>query len=121
MHQGSYVVADGFHRVTAAKQAGRTTLNAYIRQGTLDEAWLMPSTINLKHGKQYTVADRQKIVNWFLDHPRYGKLLDPRHRQTDRQHIPHSTVANISNRRKLRDLQDLSKLGRSVSQSTFCP
>lgn len=110
MHNGSYVVADGFHRVTGARQAGRTTLNAYIRQGTLDEAWVDAVTINLKHGMQYTVADRRKIVNWFLDHPRYSKLSTRDIAKLTGNMIPHSTVAHIKNSRKLRDLQDLSNL-----------
>lgn len=110
MHNASYVVADGFHRVTAAKQAGRTTLNAYIRQGTMDDAWIDAVTINLKHGMQYTVADRRKIVNWFLDHPRYSKLSTRDIAKMTGNMIPHSTVASIKNSRKLRDLQTLSKL-----------
>jgi ASC-1-like (ASCH) protein len=115
MHQGSYVVSDGFHRVTAARQAGRTTLNAYVRSGTtaeatLEEAWLRAMETNIRHGMPYTREDRQKIVHWFLDHPRYGKLPIRDIAKLTGNMVPPSTVANIRNRRKLQDLQALSNL-----------
>jgi hypothetical protein len=110
LHQGSYVVADGFHRVTAARQAKRTTLNAYVREGSLDDAWLSAMETNIRHGMPYTREDKQKIVTWFLDHPRYGSGSARDIAALTGHLIPHSTVANIRNRRKMQELQVLSKL-----------
>jgi ParB-like chromosome segregation protein Spo0J len=110
LHQGSYVVADGFHRVTAARKAGRTTLNAFVHTGSLDDAWMQAVNHNLRHGMQYTRADRQKIVNWFLDHERYGKLSARDIAALTGNMVPHSTIANIRKRRKLQVLEEASKL-----------
>ena len=113
LHQGSYVVADGFHRVTAARQAGRTTLPAYVRPATantLDDAWLSAMETNIRHGMPYTREDKQKIVAWFLDHPRYGKRSTRDIAAMTGHHIPHSTVANIRKRREMQELQQVSKL-----------
>ena len=113
LHQGSYVVSDGFHRTTAAKRAGRTTLNAYVRPGTattLDDAWLSAMESNIRHGMPYTREDKTKIVVWFLEHPRYGRYSDRDIAKMTGNHIPHSTINNIRNRRKLKELQEVSKL-----------
>jgi hypothetical protein len=113
LHQGSYVVSDGFHRTTAAKRAGRTTLNAYVRPGTantLDDAWLCAMETNIRHGMPYTREDKQKIVTWFLEHPRYATLSNRDIAALTGHHIPHSTVANIRNRRKFKALEEVSKL-----------
>lgn len=118
MHNGSYVVADGFHRVTAARQANRTTLNAYVRTGTLEEAWLYGMEQNLRYGMQYTREDKQKIVTWFLDHPRYGKYSVRDIAALMGNMIPPSTVANIRNRRKAQVLQAASKLDDEAERRT---
>ena len=110
LHQGSYVVADGFHRVTAARQAGRTTLNAYVREGSLDDAWQYAVDTNLKHGMPYSREDKQKIVLWYLNHERYGSYSTRDIAKLTGNMIPHSTVANIRNRQKLEVLQDASNL-----------
>jgi hypothetical protein len=105
LHNGSYVVADGFHRVTAARRAGRTSLNAYVRNGTMEEAWMYGMEQNLRYGMQYSREDKQKIVTWFLDHPRYGSYSSRDIAALCGNMIPHSTVANIRNRRKAQLLE----------------
>jgi hypothetical protein len=105
-----YVIADGHHRYRAAKAAGRATLRAYIREGTLDEGVIYAVQHNLRHGLQYTRADKQKIVTWFLDHPRYGQLSSRQIADMTGNLIPHSTVANIRKRRKMQELDESSNL-----------
>jgi hypothetical protein len=114
LQDDAYVVADGFHRVHAARQAGRTTLNAYVRTGgTKDEAWLFAMETNITHGMPYTREDKEKIVTWLLDHPRYGSLPTRAIAAMTGNLITHATVANIRNRRHERDLEVLSKLDKT--------
>jgi ParB-like nuclease domain len=97
-HEDAYVVSDGFHRVTAAKRAGRTTLNAYVHTGTLDDAWLNGMQTNIAHGKPYSRDDKQKIVLWLLNHPRYGTYSTRDLAALAGNMVAHGTVANLRNR-----------------------
>jgi hypothetical protein len=65
---------------------------------------------NLRHGLQYSPADRRKIVTWFLDHPRYGTLSARQIAALTGNLIPHSTVANIRKRRKMAPVEEVSNL-----------
>ena len=58
-----YWLADGFHRVMAAKQNGCTTIAADVRKGTEDDAVVFGGTANNKQGKRPTRAD----VRHFLE------------------------------------------------------
>jgi len=58
-----YWLADGFHRVMAAKQIGKTTIAADVRKGTEDDAVVFGGTANNKQGKRPTRAD----VRHFLE------------------------------------------------------
>lgn len=58
-----YWLADGFHRVMAAKQMGKTTIAADVRKGTEDDAVVFGGTANNKQGKRPTRAD----VRHFLE------------------------------------------------------
>jgi ParB-like chromosome segregation protein Spo0J len=112
-----YVLADGHHRVTAARRAGRTSLNAYIREGTLDAAFEYAVTYNLRHGLQYSRADKQRIVEWYLDHPTYGKLSAREIANRMGNMIPHTTVQNARNRRKSKDGEEAFNLNTGSGQA----
>lgn len=109
-HHGTLVVSDGHHRVAAAKLAKRTTLKAYVRQGSLDDAWLFAMNTNIRHGTPYSREDKQKIVRWFLEHPRYSDRSSRQIAELTGNMVPHSTVANIRNRQKIKRLEQVSKL-----------
>src|SRR5262249_52561930 len=72
MHNGSYVVADGFHRVTAARQANPPPRSADVRTGRGGGAWLRGMKQNLPHAMQPPREKKKKPPPWFRHHPRYG-------------------------------------------------
>lgn len=57
-----YWLSDGFHRVMAAKQNGRTVIAADVRKGTEDDAVVFGGTANNKQGKRPTRADVQHFL-----------------------------------------------------------
>ena len=57
-----YWLADGFHRVMAAKQLGNKQISADIRKGTEDDAVVFGGTANNKQGKRPTRADVQHFL-----------------------------------------------------------
>jgi hypothetical protein len=63
----SYRVGDGFHRVTAAREAGLAMLPAMVYPGGRREALLYATSCN-KHGKPLTNADkRQRVLTLLQD------------------------------------------------------
>jgi hypothetical protein len=90
---GLYLIADGFHRVLAAREAGWKWVRATIVDGTLEDATLAAITANATHGLPRNQADRRRAVKAALNHP---KLVG----QTDREiarlcNVSHPTVATI--------------------------
>ena len=57
-----YWLADGFHRVMAAKVNGRSAISADVRKGTADDAVVFGGTANNKQGKRPTRADVQHFL-----------------------------------------------------------
>lgn len=55
-------LADGFHRVMAAKQLGKKQISADVRKGTEDDAVVFGGTANNKQGKRPTRADVQHFL-----------------------------------------------------------
>lgn len=55
-------LADGFHRVMAAKQLGKKQISADVRKGTEDDAVVFGGTANNKQGKRATRADVQHFL-----------------------------------------------------------
>lgn len=62
----AYWLADGFHRVTAAKSAGLSELEADVRQGTRRDAILFSVGANAAHGLRRTNADKRRAVETLL-------------------------------------------------------
>ncbi len=58
----TYWLADGFHRVMAAKQLGKKRISADIREGTENDAVVYGGTANNKQGKRPTRADVQHFM-----------------------------------------------------------
>ena len=63
----TYWLADGFHRVLAAKSNGKTAISADVRKGTEDDAVVFGGTANNKQGKRPTMADVQHFLSMVWD------------------------------------------------------
>lgn len=62
----TYWVADGFHRVEAARMAGKTEIMADIRGGDIRKAILYSAGSNTLHGLNRTDADKRRAVGMLL-------------------------------------------------------
>jgi N6-adenosine-specific RNA methylase IME4/transposase-like protein len=71
-----YWLADGFHRLEAAKRNEAKTINAEVRQGSrLDAQWFAVGA-NKTHGLQRTKDDEEHAVELALKHPQSQGLND---------------------------------------------
>ena len=59
---GVYRLADGFHRLEVARQAGRTTIAAEVHEGNFIDALKVALLANAAHGLRCTPADKRKAV-----------------------------------------------------------
>ena len=62
----AYWLADGFHRVRAAQQAGLTEIGADLRQGSRRDAVLYSVGANASHGMRRTNEDKRRAVMTLL-------------------------------------------------------
>jgi len=62
-----YWLADGFHRLEAAKKAGLSTILAKVRQGYRREAILYAVGANAAHGLKRTNQDKRRAVETLLN------------------------------------------------------
>lgn len=69
-------LADGFHRVHAAKSAALETIPADIRQGTRRDAVLYSVGANAQHGLRRTNADKRRSVETLLHDEEWRKWSD---------------------------------------------
>jgi protein gp37 len=63
-----YWLADGFHRVAAAKVARLAEIDADVRQGSLEDAKWYSYSVNQSHGLRRTNADKRRAVEAALAH-----------------------------------------------------
>jgi hypothetical protein len=63
---GEYWLADGFHRVLAARQSGLTEIAAEVRSGSQRDALLLGIAANSAHGLPRSWGDKQKAVTLLL-------------------------------------------------------
>ncbi len=61
-HDGADLVSDGFHRVAACRQAGRTEIEADVHHGTREDALWFALGGNRAHGKRLTRADKRHAI-----------------------------------------------------------
>lgn len=73
---GQAWLADGFHRLHAAKQLGRHYINAEVRQGSQIEAQWYSFGANKEHGLRRSQADKEKAVKAALLHPNGATMSD---------------------------------------------
>ena len=70
------VLADGFHRVAAAKRAGLHAITARVKHGTLRDAVLHALRENLTHGLPMTAAERRAGARRLLADPEWSQWSD---------------------------------------------
>jgi len=67
-HDGTdNLLADGFHRLLAARRAKLEEVPCKIHQGTAADARIFGMTANDQHGLRMTRADKRACVEWLLD------------------------------------------------------
>lgn len=71
-----YYLADGWHRLHAADQAGKNTIKTIIYEGTKRDAIWYALNANTKHGKQLTNADKRRAVTIALEDSEWACLSD---------------------------------------------
>jgi hypothetical protein len=71
-------LADGFHRVEAAKRAGIASFQAQLRRGSKRDAILHSLGANARHGKRRTNADKRQAVERALLDEDWGSQSDSR-------------------------------------------
>lgn len=69
-------LADGFHRVEAARRRGWSRFQADVRPGTLREAIEFSLGANARHGKRRTNADKRRAVEKALADEGWSSLSD---------------------------------------------
>ncbi|MDR7035241.1 ParB/RepB/Spo0J family partition protein [Mesorhizobium sp. BE184] len=69
-------LADGFHRFHAYQKAGRTSVNADVRQGTRRDAILHSVGANEAHGLRRTNDDKRRAVLTLLNDAEWGAWSD---------------------------------------------
>lgn len=93
-HDGEDIwLADGFHRIYAAKQAGVAAVLAEVRPGSLRDAMLYSVGANAQHGMRRTNADKRKSVETLLNDPEWSLWTDSEIAR--RCAVHHSTVAAV--------------------------
>lgn len=68
-----YWLADGFHRYFATNFNGLTSIDAEVKNGTLDDAILFAFSANGKRGLSMTFEDNRNIIYAMLRHPEWSK------------------------------------------------
>jgi ParB-like nuclease domain len=93
-HDGSdFWLAEGFHRVEAARKIGRETINAEIREGSARDAILYGAGANATHGLRRTQADKRRAIERLLKDPEWARWSD--RKIAEHAKVDHKTVAVI--------------------------
>lgn len=71
-----YWLADGFHRLAAARQAGQPALAVDLRQGTQRDAVLFSVGANAHHGLRRSNQDKRRAVATLLADPEWAQWSD---------------------------------------------
>ena len=89
----TFWLADGFHRVEAAKQAGLDSIRAEVREGTLRDAILFAVGANAEHGLRRSNADKRKAVTMLLADEQWAAKSDRAIAEQCR--VSHKLVADV--------------------------
>jgi len=69
---GTVYVADGFHRLRAARMIGRESILAEVHEGSRRDAIIFAALSNVRHGLPRTNADKRCAVQRLLDDPEWS-------------------------------------------------
>jgi hypothetical protein len=105
-------LADGFHRVEAARKAAADSILAEIRTGTARDAILYAVGANAAHGLRRTHADKRRAIERLLTDPEWAKWSD--RKIADVARVDHKTVAVV--RRELLGGEFPSQIGKPVGK-----
>ena len=72
----TYWLADGFHRVAAAEQAGLGGVRCEIREGTFRDAVLYSVGTNATHGLRRTNQDKRRAIETLIEDPDWSQWSD---------------------------------------------
>lgn len=86
-------LADGFHRVAAAEQAGLNSLSCQVVPGTRDDALWHAIGANKTHGLRRSTQDKRRAVEMALLHPNSRGWSD--RKIGDHCGVAHSFVASV--------------------------
>jgi len=109
---GMLRISDGYHRYTAAKDAGNKQILATIHQGTMLECVHHALVANSIHGLQMSTKDRENGVrNLVESHERAGVPLPSLRAMATLAGVSHETVRRILNK--------IDPAGQSRSADSF--
>ena len=88
-----YILADGFHRLAAAKKIGRKIIGVEVKEGGVHEALHYALSANAAHGIRRSNADKANAVQLALKDPHYDewKLREV----ADLCHVSHELVRRL--------------------------
>jgi hypothetical protein len=102
-----YWLTDGFQRLKAARQAGKSTIACDVMKGSLREAWITALGANKGHGLRRTNHDKSNVVNKALKDRELGSWSDRKlgehlgvsHElvRTKRLELPDDPILQVSN------------------------
>ena len=88
-----YWLAEGYHRVAAARKIERETIDAEVLDGGERDAILRGVGSNASHGLRRTQADKRRAVERLLRDEEWGKWSDRKIAKVAK--VDHKTVANV--------------------------
>jgi hypothetical protein len=123
--EGVYWVADGHHRVSAAREAELSEFQADVRNGTLRDAVMYAANANTKHGIRLTTADKRRAIKAVLSYPEGWEMTDrkvaelcgsthPTVAACRREVRPHEYADEIAPQPAARRDEDIDGLGGAV-------
>jgi len=88
-----YYLADGYHRLLAAKRNKMETITADVRPGTRRDAIFCAAGANGTHGLRRTQADKRHAVLLLLKDPEWSQMSDRKIAQ--HCHVSHTFVSSM--------------------------
>jgi hypothetical protein len=111
-----YILADGFHRLAAAKKADRTEIGAEVMEGGLHEAFHHALGCNAGHGLRRSSSDKRHAVQMALKDPHYTdwSLRDI----SELCRVSHSLVQSIKQEQNEQEVPNAAHLSDTPERST---
>lgn len=121
-HDGSaYYLADGFHRIAAARLNGAGHILADVRQGTVRDAILWSVGANAAHGLRRSLDDKRRAVLRLLEDTEWGAWSDreiARRTATTHPFVSKLRDALTGNVTSEKDRQYITKHGTQATMDT---